>query len=56
MTRNHSAVGTERESATSKRLRSDEASKAMAQDRTCDIQKAWKLERPKRVDPNKTDH
>ena len=31
VTRNHSAVGTERESATSKRLRSDEASKAMAQ-------------------------
>jgi hypothetical protein len=30
VTQNHSAVGTERESATSKRLRSDEASKAMA--------------------------
>jgi hypothetical protein len=30
VTRNHSAVGTERESATSRRLRSDEASKAMA--------------------------
>jgi hypothetical protein len=31
VTRNHSAVGTERESATSKRVRSGEASKAMAQ-------------------------
>jgi hypothetical protein len=31
VTRNRSAVGTERESATSRRLRSDEASKAMAQ-------------------------
>ena len=30
VTRNHSAVGTERESATSRRIRSDEASKAMA--------------------------
>ena len=32
VTRNHSAVGTERESATSKRVRSGEASKAMARE------------------------